>query len=103
MLAHNTDNTAAESVDQSCSKGDRLLVQALQKTPRRMVRVILYIHNVHLLLVYSTAGVCAAVGCVSSMGFEIMYHWWSPVYRRGEFISDPLDYIPQVMLHPTGD
>ncbi|CBJ29574.1 Ammonium transporter [Ectocarpus siliculosus] len=37
----------------------------------------------------------AAVGCVSSMGFEIMYHWWSPKYRRGEFINDPLDYLPQ--------
>lgn len=26
-----------------------------------------------------------------------MYHWCSPEYRRGEFINDPLDYIPQVI------
>ncbi|CAN0363608.1 unnamed protein product [Ectocarpus sp. 6 AP-2014] len=43
----------------------------------------------------------AAVGCVSSMGFEIIYHWWSPKYRRGEFINDPLDYIPQ-LSSPAG-
>ncbi|CAB1098583.1 unnamed protein product [Ectocarpus sp. CCAP 1310/34] len=57
-------------------------------------------HDKHELC-YQRAG--WAVGCVSSMGFEIMYHWWSPEYRRREFINDPLDYMPQARNTLAGE
>lgn len=32
----------------------------------------------------------AAFGCLASMVFELIYHRWSPTYRRGFHIEDPL-------------
>lgn len=36
----------------------------------------------------------AAWGCAFSMLFELVYHRWSPEYRRGDDIEDPLHVAP---------
>lgn len=38
--------------------------------------------------------VCAAIGCVSSMIAEVIYHLRSPAFRRLKRIDDPLEVTP---------